>query len=106
LQASPEFESTPPTYPAPKILYLDAIKEQVPVFEGKVRIASDATISASPDFIKSLDASGKTITISGQLNYQACDKITCYLPTSIPVSWQVKILPLDRQRSPEAIQHK
>jgi hypothetical protein len=106
LHSSPEVQPLPPTYPAPKILYLDAIKEQVPVFEGKFRIASDAKISANPDSIKSLGPNGKTITISGQLSYQACDKTICYPPTSVPVSWQLEILPLDRQRSPEAIQHK
>ncbi len=87
-------------------LYLDAIKEQVPVFEGRFRITSEVKMSANPDFMKSLGADGKTITIAGQLHYQACDKTTCFLPTSIPVAWQLQILPLDRQRSPEAIQHK
>jgi hypothetical protein len=85
---------------------LEVIKQEVPVFEGKFRITFDAKISANPDFIKSLDPNGKTITISGQLSYQACDKTICYPPTSVPVSWQLEILPLDRQRSPEAIQHK
>jgi hypothetical protein len=28
------------------------------------------------------------------------------LPTSIPANWQLQILPLDRQRSPQAIQPK
>lgn len=106
LQPSPEVQLTPPAYPAAKVLYLEAIKEQVPVFEGKFRITSDAKLGASPDFIKSLGSNGKSITITGRLNYQACDRTTCYLPTSIPVSWQVEILPLDRQRSPETIQHK
>lgn len=103
---SPEVQLTPPTYPASKTLYLEAIKAEVAVFEGKFRITSDAKISANPDFIKSLGPNGKTVTITGQLNYQACDKTICYPPTSIPVSWQLEILPLDRQRSPEAIQHK
>ncbi len=106
LHPSPEVQLMPPTYPASKILYLEAIKEEVPVLEGKFRIASDAKISANPEFIKSLGPNGKTVTITGQLNYQACDKAICYPPTSIPVSWQLEILPLDRQRSPEAIQHK
>ncbi len=63
-------------------------------------------MSANPDFMKALGANGKTTTIAGQLHYQACDKTTCYLATSIPLTWQLQILPLDRQRSPEAIQHK
>ncbi len=106
LAPSPEIELTSPVYPPSKVLYLDAIKEQVPVFEGKFRIASEVRICAHPDFVKSLGPSGKTITIAGQLHYQACDKTTCYLPTSIPVTWQLQVLLLDRQRSPEAIQHK
>lgn len=106
LHPSPEIQLMPPTYPASKILYLEAIKEEVPVFEGKFRITSDPKMSANPDFIKSLGTKGKTITISGQLSYQACDKTICYPPTSVPVSWQLEILPLDRPRSPEAIQHK
>ena len=106
LRPSPEVPLLPPNYPASRILYLEVIKQEVPVFEGKFRITFDAKISANPAFIKSLDPNGKTITISGQLSYQACDKTICYPPTSVPVSWQLEILPLDRQRSPEAIQHK
>lgn len=105
LRPSPGVQLMAPIYPASKTLYLDAIKEEVPVFEGTFRITSDAKIAADPEFIKSL-GTGKTVTISGQLSYQACDKVTCYLPTSVPVSWELKVLPLDRQRSPEAIQHK
>ena len=35
------------SYPKPKILYLEAIKEHVPVFEGKFRITQDATVPFS-----------------------------------------------------------
>jgi hypothetical protein len=103
---SPDIELIPPVYPPSRVLYLDAIKEQVPVFEGRFRVTSEVKMSTNLDFMKSLGADGKTITIAGQLHYQACDKTTCYLPTSIPVTWQLQILPLDHQRSPEAIQHK
>jgi len=106
LAPSLEFELAPPVYPPSKVLYLDAIKEQVPVFEGKFRITSEVKLSANPGFMKSLGTNGKTIPVAGTLHYQACDKTTCYPPTSIAVSWQVQALPLDRQRSPEAIQHK
>ena len=106
LQPSREAELTPPAYPAPTILYLEAIKERVPVFEGSVRITFDGTIGTSPDFTKTLGTNGRTITIAGQLNYQACDKTTCYFPVSAPLRWHIKVLPLDRQRSPGAIQHK
>jgi hypothetical protein len=51
-------------------------------------------------------AVGKTVSIEGELRYQACDKTVCYPPTSVPVKWELKILPLDLKRSPKAIQHK
>jgi hypothetical protein len=106
LAPSQEFELFPVVYPPSRSLYLDAIKEEVPVFEGKFRVTSEVKMSANPDFMKSLGSTGKTMTIVGQLHYQACDKTTCYLPTSIPLTWQLQVLPMDRQRSPEAIQHK
>jgi hypothetical protein len=40
------------------------------------------------------------------LEYQACDKTRCYIPMSIPVSWQLQVLPLDRTRAPAEIRHK
>jgi len=106
LDSSPEVQAMPPSYPISKTLYLEVIKEEVPVFEGKFRITSEAKISANPDFIKLVGLNGRTVTVSGQLNYQACDKTICYPPTSVPMSWQLEVLPLDRQRSPDAIQHK
>ncbi len=106
INPSPEIQLIPPVYPAAKILYLPAIKERVPVFEGKFQIASDMKIAATSEVMRSLGENGRTITVTGQLKYQACNKTTCFLPTSVPVNWQLQILPLDRQRSPEAIRHK
>ena len=105
IEASPEFALDRVVYPPPKVLYLEAIREQVPVFEGKLHITQDVTVTRSPDFVRSL-GSGKTITIGGELHYQACDQEVCYPPTAVRVKWQLSVMPLDRQRSPEAIQHK
>ena len=52
------------------------------------------------------DASRPPAAISGKLEYQACDSKICFIPTSVPVRWQLQVLPLDRQRAPDAIQHK
>jgi hypothetical protein len=106
MDPTPGMEFTPVNYPHAKILYLPAIKERVPVFEGKFRMTQDLKISSVADFSSSLLPDGKTFTIAGKLQYQACDSKICYLPMSVPVHWQVQVLPLDRQRAPEAIQHK
>jgi hypothetical protein len=93
-------------YPQSKILYLPAIQERVPVFEGTFRIRQDLQVATAADFSNSLGPDGKTIDIAGKLEYQACDSKICFLPSSVPVRWQLQVLPLDRQRAPEAIQHK
>jgi hypothetical protein len=95
-------------YPSSKVLYLEAIHEHVPVFEGKFRITQDVTVTPSKarDVVRSVISLQKTISITGELKYQACDKSICYPPASVPVKWQLQILPLDLKRSPKAIQHK
>ncbi|MBI1747503.1 MAG: redoxin domain-containing protein [Acidobacteria bacterium] len=105
LKPSVEFALRPPQYPASKILFLPAIKEKVPVFEGKFKIIQDVVITADRAFIGSL-GSGKDLTIEGQLRYQACDRQKCYLPTQVPVSWNLKVVPMDFTRAPEAIRHR
>ena len=108
LHASRGFDPAPANYPASKILYLEAIREHVPVFDGKFKITQDVTVSISKlgDGARAVFAVGKTVSIEGELRYQACDKTVCYPPTSVPVKWELKILPLDLKRSPKAIQHK
>jgi AhpC/TSA family/Disulphide bond corrector protein DsbC len=108
LQDSPGVELLPVAYPSAKVLYLAAIRENVPVFEGKFRITQDVTVTPSKpaDAVRSLVSAQRTISIAGELKYQACDQTVCYPPTSVPVSWQLQILPLDLKRSPGAIQHK
>ncbi len=101
-------ESTPAIYPNPKILYLEAIKEQVPVFDGTFGITEDVTVSVSKlrDGARALSSTRKTVSIDGELQYQACDKTICYPPASVPVKWKLQVGPLDLKRSPKAIQHK
>jgi len=106
IEPQPELELTPAVYPRPKVLYMSAIKERVPVFEGTFHIRQDLKVSSANAFSASLGLAGKTFTMAGKLAYQACDSKQCFFPMSVPVHWQVQILPLDRQRAPENIQHK
>jgi len=106
MDCPPGLEVTPSIYPQAKTLYMPAIKEQVPVFEGTFRIRQDLKVSSASEFSQSLPTDGKILTVTGKLAYQACDSKTCFLPTSVPIQWQVHVLPLDRERSPENIRHK
>ena len=102
----PQMEFKPAVYPRSKILYLPAIQEKVPVFEGTFRISQDVKVSSAAEFWGSLGKEGQTFTISGKLEYQACDQAICYLPTSVPLKWQIEVFPLDRTRAPVGIRHK
>jgi len=108
LHASGGIELAPAIYPSSKILYLQAIKEQVPVFEGKFQIAQDVTMPVSKVGVgvRAMLGAAKTVSISGELQYQSCDATICYPPTSVPVKWELGVEPLDLHRSPENIRHK
>lgn len=106
IDPTPETELRPAIYPPSKTLYLPAIKERVPVFTGTFRIRQDVKVTSAAEFSNALAADGKTLAIAGKIEYQACDSKICFLPESVPVQWHVQVLPLDRQRAPEAIRHK
>lgn len=92
-------------YPEPKILYLKAIQESVPVYESEFRLVRDVTIGRDQAVAPVLDAQGN-LTIAGTFCYQACDDRQCFLPESVPLRWTVHYRPLDRTRVPESIQRK
>jgi hypothetical protein len=77
LDPIPQLQLQPVVYPPSKTRYLLAIQEQVPVFKGSVHISQDIQVATGAEFWGSLGKDGKTFTITGKLEYQACDKITC-----------------------------
>ncbi len=68
----------------PKSELMTFADEKVPVFQKPFRLTQDVTLakSAKP---------GSTVTVSGTVNYQACDDRVCYAPESAPVSWIVTV---------------
>jgi AhpC/TSA family/Disulphide bond corrector protein DsbC len=105
IDPAPEFSVRDARYPKSKVLYLKAINEKVPVFEGEFRIAQDVVVTASREFMSSL-GEGRSIKIQGRLLYQACNSTVCFQPKQAPLLWDLQVLPLDRKRAPEAIRHK
>ena len=105
LDPSPELKLEDVRYPQARVVYLPVIKESVPVYEGRFRIVQDAVVAADRNFRASV-GSGKALPVKGTLLYQACDDSICYLPQKLPVSWDLRVAPLDSTRSPSPIQHK
>ena len=99
-------------YPQSQVMLLPAIKERVPVYKGTFLIEQDLVVLPprevqqklnSPDFKP--DEVIK-ITIHGTLSYQACDKKTCYLPTEVPISFELNVHQNDFNRASETLQEK
>ena len=106
IDSMPEMEFKPVVYPPSRVMYFPVLEEHVPVFDGTFRISQDVKVSSSAEFWASLGKDGKNFTITGKLEYQACNTTTCYQPATIPLKWQLQVFPLDRTRAPAEIRHK
>jgi len=95
-----------PIYPAPRDYLYAPLQETVPVFEGRFRVLQDVTIAGGREVAERLRTGDASLTITGRLDYQVCSDRVCYRPASLPVSWQLQLVPLDRERSPEALRPK
>ena len=82
LNAQPEIKAGKVAYPKSEMMTF--ADEKVPVFQKPFRLTQDVTLdkSAKP---------GSTVTVSGTVNYQACDDRVCYPPESAPVRWTVVV---------------
>jgi hypothetical protein len=102
----PEMEFKPPVYPQSRIMYFPVLEEHVPVFDGTFRISQDLKVNTSAELWSSLGKDGKMVTITGKLEYQACNTTTCYQPATIPLKWHLLVFPPDHTRAPAETRHK
>ena len=84
-------------FPEPEVYHFKPLDEFVPAYQAPFTLLQEAVINASAeieDQLEDVDA----ITLSGTLNYQACDDAICYLPVSVPVSFNLEFQQLDYKR--------
>jgi peroxiredoxin len=82
----------PTAYPASQIYHFKPLNERVATYQKPftllVEIVPQVTAEAQKAF-----AGRKELTLTGTLEYQACDDRICYNPTSVPLSWTVDVKP-------------
>ncbi len=90
--------SMPPVrYPKARILNLPQLGENLPVFEGKFEITTEAAIKW-PDFEQvTREKRTHQVEIQGVLHYQICDSEMCFPPESKSVSWTMTVMPYDEE---------
>jgi hypothetical protein len=98
IDANPILSTRALQYPASEIYHFEPLDEHVPIFQKPFRLVQSMAVSASSDAraaLKGVDV----VTISGSLEYQACDDRLCFTPRSIPLSYSVKVRALDTERA-------
>jgi hypothetical protein len=88
----------PVDYPTSETYFFEPLNETVPVFESPFRLTQVMHVSAEREHRAALAEQG-SITITGTLNYQACDDRICFNPQSVPVSFTVMLRSLDTERA-------
>ncbi|MGA2186636.1 MAG: protein-disulfide reductase DsbD domain-containing protein [Bryobacteraceae bacterium] len=88
LEESAAYKAREVEMPVARKLYLEAIDETVPVYEGRFRLVRDVTIGPG-----SVVHEGR-LSIAGTLRYQACDDRMCYKPEKLALQW---ILTVERR---------
>jgi len=79
-------------YPPSEIYYFAPLDERVEVYQRVFTLVQDLAVLATPDAQKTL-AGRKTLTVTGQLEYQACDDRVCYAPAQVPLAFTLDLTP-------------
>ena len=98
LAPNPLARFEPVSYPASEIYHFEPLDEYVPVYMEKFTLLQEVVMDASED-AEAVMADLDALTLSGTLEYQACDDAICFLPQSIPVSFTLDLELPDRQRA-------
>lgn len=95
LDPQPWLEPHSVSYPPSEIYHFVPLDERVEVYKRPFRLLQDVTIRATREVQQQL-AGRTSLTITGRLEYQACDDRVCYNPTSVPVEWTLDLTALVR----------
>ena len=98
LSPLPHTRFEPVAYPASEIYHFEPLDERVPVYQTPFTLLQEAVVSGEPGVEEAL-ADIDAVTLSGTLDYQACDDRLCYDPVSVPLSFTFEVDLLDRQRA-------
>ncbi len=96
IEPQPGLVVHPAIYPESQEYYFEPLDERVPVYETAFRLIQDLNLEVSSETRELSSAPDASLRIAGAVRYQACDAKICYPPQSIPVSWTLRLKPLER----------
>jgi hypothetical protein len=95
LDPQPVLSAHDAVYPESEIYFFEPLNEKVPVYQKPFRLTQDVTVAATRDAQEALRKM-ETLTLTGTLEYQACDDKVCFKPNAIPFKFELKVKGLDR----------
>ncbi len=97
MQPNPLVRVLPVQYPASEIYYFKPLNQRVPVFQKPFRLIQELVLDGTPATQEALRGK-QELTLTGTLQYQACDEKLCYNPVSVPLSWTLTLRNIIRER--------
>lgn len=94
LDEDPAFKAHPIAFPESDVYYFAPLDERVKVYSHPFRLVQELTLSLSQEMRARSAEAGATLTIRGEIRYQACDDQVCFMPATAPVEWTVALKPL------------
>ena len=82
----------PVTYPASEIYHFKPLNERVATYQKPFTLLVELVPEVTPEAQKAFSGK-KELSLTGTLEYQACDDKICYNPAAVPLSWTVEIKP-------------
>jgi AhpC/TSA family protein len=95
LEPSADFKTGAVRISASREYVFAPLNERVQVFDRPFRIMQDVMLALTPALRQRASAK-EMVTVSGTLEYQACDDKVCYRPDSVPVKWTISLVPIER----------
>ena len=87
----------PLTYPVSDIYFFKPLKERVPVYRKRFTLLQEIVLEGTSEAQQALRGK-ESLTLTGALDYQACDDKLCFNPASVPLSWTLSLRPLVFER--------
>ena len=97
IAAQPNVRVLPVQYPASQIYLFKPLNERVPVFQKPFTLVQEVILEGTPQAQAALRGK-ESLTLTGALDYQACDDKQCFNPASIPLTWTLALRPLVFER--------
>ncbi len=90
LDPQPFVRTLPIAYPPSETYYFAPLDERVPVYQAPFTLLQEVVVEGSLE-AQAAFRGQQNLTLTGTLEYQACDATICYNPVSVPLAWTMEL---------------